>query len=357
MDISPKAISKITERYLLEHPRELRKFREKGRLLFIDLRNMSTEDILKRLKEIGLEIDKKSMEKLCPGYYSAYEMALELRKKQGIEFKNANDDDFFWMSLTVLWEKWFPELINIEMLDDMMQEGYDLIDRGETEAGLHKWWDTWQGIKEIMHKFKIRNINSFDSIFKGTQSVFNWSSDFDLELANAMLKEKKYAEKRITFCSEYIERYGNKKETNIKNMEVSIAESYFQSGQKERGNSLFEQCIKKDPEMVTGWIIWADQYQREKNLERALEILGQGLTKVRDAKDRIIILERIKDIYSELKMRDKEKEVDHLIKKEENKMNLHKDSGGKTIVKGFKPGRNDPCPCGSGKKYKKCCGR
>ena len=22
-----------------------------------------------------------------------------------------------------------------------------------------------------------------------------------------------------------------------------------------------------------------------------------------------------------------------------------------------RPGRNDPCPCGSGKKYKKCCGR
>jgi SEC-C motif-containing protein len=26
------------------------------------------------------------------------------------------------------------------------------------------------------------------------------------------------------------------------------------------------------------------------------------------------------------------------------------------IVKGAQPGRNDPCPCGSGKKYKKCCG-
>ena len=22
-----------------------------------------------------------------------------------------------------------------------------------------------------------------------------------------------------------------------------------------------------------------------------------------------------------------------------------------------KPGRNDPCPCGSGKKFKRCCGR
>ena len=30
---------------------------------------------------------------------------------------------------------------------------------------------------------------------------------------------------------------------------------------------------------------------------------------------------------------------------------------GTTIVKGEKVGRNDPCPCGSGKKYKNCCGR
>lgn len=28
-----------------------------------------------------------------------------------------------------------------------------------------------------------------------------------------------------------------------------------------------------------------------------------------------------------------------------------------TIVKEKKIGRNDPCPCGSGKKYKKCCGK
>lgn len=27
-----------------------------------------------------------------------------------------------------------------------------------------------------------------------------------------------------------------------------------------------------------------------------------------------------------------------------------------TVVFDKKPSRNDPCPCGSGKKYKKCCG-
>lgn len=28
-----------------------------------------------------------------------------------------------------------------------------------------------------------------------------------------------------------------------------------------------------------------------------------------------------------------------------------------TVIKEKKVGRNDPCPCGSGKKYKQCCGR
>ena len=32
-------------------------------------------------------------------------------------------------------------------------------------------------------------------------------------------------------------------------------------------------------------------------------------------------------------------------------------SAAKEPVRKKKIGRNDPCPCGSGKKYKKCCGR
>ena len=48
-----------------------------------------------------------------------------------------------------------------------------------------------------------------------------------------------------------------------------------------------------------------------------------------------------KDIYPE-------EELKRLYKEQ-------KESG--TIRKEKKIGRNDPCPCGSGKKYKKCCGR
>ncbi len=43
---------------------------------------------------------------------------------------------------------------------------------------------------------------------------------------------------------------------------------------------------------------------------------------------------------------------------EERRKELYKiQKKSKTVVKPPKIGRNDPCPCGSGRKYKQCCGR
>lgn len=43
---------------------------------------------------------------------------------------------------------------------------------------------------------------------------------------------------------------------------------------------------------------------------------------------------------------------------EEKQKELYKEQkNSRTVRKEKKIGRNDPCPCGSGKKYKKCCGK
>lgn len=46
-----------------------------------------------------------------------------------------------------------------------------------------------------------------------------------------------------------------------------------------------------------------------------------------------------------------------IFSEEELKKFYKEQKGSTTIRKPKKIGRNDPCPCGSGKKYKKCCGR
>ncbi len=49
-------------------------------------------------------------------------------------------------------------------------------------------------------------------------------------------------------------------------------------------------------------------------------------------------------------------EWDALLSPERRKELYREQKSSGTIVKDKKIGRNDPCPCGSGKKYKKCCG-
>jgi hypothetical protein len=41
---------------------------------------------------------------------------------------------------------------------------------------------------------------------------------------------------------------------------------------------------------------------------------------------------------------------------EQERLYKEQKSSGTIVREGEKTGRNDPCPCGSGKKYKKCCG-
>jgi len=48
---------------------------------------------------------------------------------------------------------------------------------------------------------------------------------------------------------------------------------------------------------------------------------------------------------------------DNLLSEEKRKELYKAQKSSTTIVKGRKIYPNDPCPCGSGKKYKKCCGR
>jgi len=47
---------------------------------------------------------------------------------------------------------------------------------------------------------------------------------------------------------------------------------------------------------------------------------------------------------------------DQVLEPELRKKITKKQRRAKTIIKENKIGRNEPCSCGSGKKYKKCCG-
>ena len=66
-------------------------------------------------------------------------------------------------------------------------------------------------------------------------------------------------------------------------------------------------------------------------------------------------------VYEENLSKNEQKKIDEFCKKYKNKIAIWNLNGytfnEKGTIKNKKIGRNDPCPCGSGKKYKKCCGK
>ncbi len=67
------------------------------------------------------------------------------------------------------------------------------------------------------------------------------------------------------------------------------------------------------------------------------------------------------EIFDKLKKHYKDEFADYKIEYQElwgnNNMAANNGMSSKNIVSNVKFGRNDPCPCGSGIKYKKCCGK
>ena len=374
MRLSTWAMNRIVEQQMTGDKAMLDALRAKGKVLMIDVRNMSDEGILDKLNSFDLRISKEIMSELCIKHISAESLAMWLEKDR--KLKNFNED-WTWLGIRVLWERWFPEIQNLEMLDDKMQKGYELLTDSTNHRLLERininvlevWGETWDDIKNMMDKHGISDIKSFDNVFGGLQSIFNWSMDYDMELENAIVENLEFAQTRIDFCTEYIERYKDKNEHNIKEMMRTIARIYFRIGNADFGEQLLSKYLKDDPKWGWGWIEWSDQYSLYedngiKDTDKSIGILKQGLD-VNELNDRGDVLERLHDIYIDMDMQDEAQDVMKEIKQIGNKKQGMPLTGFTTgdsnisnpYVARNKTGRNDPCPCGSEKKYKKCCGK
>ena len=101
------------------------------------------------------------------------------------------------------------------------------------------------------------------------------------------------------------------------------------------------------------------------DLERARALRAERLQQLQAEKEAAQANgESVEEIENEIAEEKQEAEIEAVVIKREQMANPTSTSGGSTdtgkgvtIRKKDKVGRNDPCPCGSGKKYKKCCGK
>lgn len=96
----------------------------------------------------------------------------------------------------------------------------------------------------------------------------------------------------------------------------------------------------------------------EERIEREMQALPSFIrNKIKDPSIKQKFIELAKRMEKDGVDMNSPKQMKKWVKDHEKELKNEQNCKVETVVKGKEPGRNDPCPCGSGKKYKKCCGR
>ncbi len=335
-----------------------------GRPLLSTARSLSDEELLEKLLPLSGDLDREIFRQMAVSHVSAQEMV------EGIEVDGPGwfDADWPWLAATVLWERWAPDIPSFEIIDNAMQAADHAPDRIKK---CEIWLDVWDKVIALADRRRVTKLSQLDELFSGTQCLYNWVQDVELELSNGRDVAKRFLSERLRFCEEYLARFGEEHPEIDRGMWRAVAEVHNETGDLETVDRLYREWLAADPEWGWGWIGWADCYwlftPRERDFSRGEEILREGLA-VAELRDRDAALGRLADLYAESGRPEEEQKVreqlEALLRVSKKKRYAWESTPSPPKpqvlpqgVKKKKIGRNAPCPCGSGKKYKKCCGR
>jgi tetratricopeptide (TPR) repeat protein len=310
------------------------------------LAKMTTQAIGDKLKELVPTFDLNSFVVKTDKYLSSEDLSEEEYYPQAI-FSDT-DEDFIWMACDELWKRLIPDRPAVEhvaeQLDNIVEE---MIKAGEKR----RWKEVFRHSREAldlicqhtMEETPVGRSLRRDFYEKLRQITFyDFDSLFD-DLTRNLMGHEEY-ERVIDIAGTFGDALGDDSLLDYK------AESLFALGKKDEAERLFQEIIGRNPDDPWYLLHAGDCYVTygEKDFARAKShylgalSIAQKHRKRPDGKDELLaVYERLIDLAHDT--------GDH---KEADRYQRLLSS-----VEAKKVGRNDPCPCGSGKKYKKCCGR
>jgi hypothetical protein len=244
-----------------------------------------------------------------------------------------------------------------KIIDALFHEGAVLLSANDCIGCCDKWLEAWRLIKELFEEGIARDIDDLDSKFKWKQYPGNYVQYLEMELHNAGIDNEEYHQKRIDFCQELLQWSGTD-ELLKNNTRIALAEAHYMSGDESGGEEIFKEWMREDPDC--GWIYigWADCYcfnSSSVQYEKAEETLLAGYARS-GLRDSIYVVESLINLYEAMGKPDKVNEFKKIHAELQPAEPDVSDNREAEPVRVVKVGRNAPCPCGSGKKYKRCCG-
>ena len=275
-----------------------------------------------------------------------YKRSLEKMLQQSIDY----EDDHY---IETEWDDW----------DDLVQKGYECFENEKAAEGLSFWQDAWNIFCSIMDKtLEADTLYGLMEELDYVYPIDEWLQDYEMELGNS----GKY-EERITFCQRVLELF-DWRDDDDSCFRCGIGDSLFREGKSAEAYEYFEKWLAEEPQNVNGIICFSWILFENGDAERAYKVVRRVTWGISCYADNSLLFMRAKQLADYVGKEDESKWYQQQLDKFEEsigKWEMAEDAifdeftAPKQIpvVKEKKIYPNDPCPCGSGKKYKKCCGK
>jgi len=307
---------------------------------------MTSEEIIRKLKELVPFFDLDSFVTKTGKYLSCEDLTEEEYYPQAT-FSD-EDEDFIWIACEELWKRLVPDKPAVEFVaeqvDNLVEE---IIKAGQKK----RWSDVFRRSREALDLICRCTIEETptgrrlkrDFYEKLAKTTFYDFDSFVDDLMQNLIGHEEY-EKVIDIAGILAEGLDDDIFLDFK------AESLFGLRRKDEGEKLYQEIISSNPDNPWLSIHAGDccidygekDFSKAKNYYLKALSIAQKHLKQPDGKDELrAVYQRLVDVCYEMDDRVSVERYGRLLSSLEAK----------------KVGRNDPCPCGSGKKYKKCCGR
>jgi tetratricopeptide (TPR) repeat protein len=315
----------------------------RGKFMRADVKKMNDEEILKRLSEIGISISIPEFKEAA--LHAGRPSKLIKKWEPLIDGIGLDKEDFIYEAVIEFWKRYLKNVRCPELVRHSFEEIIDYYEEFQ-----HHNRDTLLGIYgkiNTIHQEFIKDDGTPDTDFY-IETV--GSSYHDIE---GFLLELPFELARLGLIDEAINigRWFSALSSQPENFYRDMGCILAEAGRKEEALKQIEENLKMFPDDI--WVVinagdalyTLGEPKAEEYFLKAYEMAGDNKYDKEGALDRLI------DFYKW--QGDKEKV--QKFEEEFEKLVNPPPPPPRQVINKVKIGRNEPCPCGSGKKYKKCC--
>jgi tetratricopeptide (TPR) repeat protein len=313
-----------------------------------ELSDWSTGDILGRLQKHGLSMDEATFRLDAEDLDDPSEMADKWIERVGRS--PGRWQDFFEFAVRRLWERFLPERDTFDsLIEDITRHLDELDDREASEwsqedvDGIMHFLDRIETLLQAVERREGADPKErLDTVAErqGFDLVF-WLFQLPMDLAG-----EGYVDQAV----EVAHRFAFVDPGNMLGDLGQILASHGRCGE---ALAQVEQNLSRFSEDLWVIIKAGDVHDQCGQPEKAIELYEEALEKAEDRYDKEGVYERLIPLY-EILGKDEEAERIKRMEEQDRETALPLPPSSASPRK-EKIGRNDPCPCGSGRKYKKCC--